>query len=499
MRDSYRNIAFCSVITMGLLLAACGKKEQIEPPVRSSDKAPVPQYSSTIALPIEADQKILITMLEQEIPRTLWTINQHSSRCVAPQKVKILGKQLNVTPPISCTIIGEVTRGPIRLRGSGKEIIADIPLHATISARDVGGILKGETATGVAMARAYVTLDIRPDWTPTGTVRLHYDWKEAPGIDFLGQRITFTDQADEKLQPIRRRLEQQLPRELSKINFRPQIEQVWQQSFTSLLLNEKNPPVWMRLTPERLIYEDYALGGGKLRLKLALQAKTETFIGDRPQKTDAAALPPLAKGKTDGKLNFFIPVLADYAQLEPVILKALVKRSARPFNLPVLGSVAARFEEITAYGTHGGHIAVGIRLAAWPVSGNVKETKGLVWLTARPFNAAGSPKIEFHDMKVAGDSDGIGGDLLLQLVSDPVISAEIGSSLTQNFSNDLDKLLVKIRGAIGAVREGDFVMNGVISDYQLGEVKAYGNGLYLPVQVKGNAKAHYRPARNALR
>src|SRR3546814_9538674 len=74
-----------------------------------------------------------------------------------------------------------------------------MPLHAKISARDVGGVLKGETATGAAMAHARVRIELTPDWRTRGKARITYGWTKAPGIDFLGRRIIFTDQADEKL------------------------------------------------------------------------------------------------------------------------------------------------------------------------------------------------------------------------------------------------------------------------------------------------------------
>src|SRR3546814_13957888 len=50
-----------------------------------------------------------------------------------------------------------------------------------------------------------------------------------------------------------------------------------------------------------------------------------------------------------GRLRFFIPIVADYAQLEPVILRALVKRPARPVEVPGRGPVTARVDTVTAY------------------------------------------------------------------------------------------------------------------------------------------------------
>src|SRR5690606_11795500 len=147
-----------------------------------------------------------------------------------------------------------------------------------ISARNVGGVLKGETATGAAMAHARVRLNLREDWTPAATVRLAYDWTTPPGIDFLGQRISFTDQADARLSPIIRDLERTLPGEIARLNVRAKVGGAWRQSFTSLELNAEDPSVWMRVTPQRLSYGGYSLSGGKLRLRLGMEASTETFV-----------------------------------------------------------------------------------------------------------------------------------------------------------------------------------------------------------------------------
>jgi len=493
MHRSFFAMILAGVAAASALVAGCGDRKQVEPPPRATDVAPVPQESSLITVPIDADQQIVTRLLEREVPRTLWTIDQHFDRCIAPQKVKLFGASVKVTPPIGCTIIGKVTRGSIRLHGEGRELVAAIPLHAAISARDIGGVLKGETATGAAMVYAHILLGVTPQWKATGSVKLRYDWQTPPGIDFLGQRITFTDRADEKLQPIMRQLEGSLPRELDRVDLRSQVEGLWKRSFTSLALNEKNPPVWLRITPRKLIYDSYSLHQGRLRLRLGLEAMTETHVGQRPPDPSPVALPPLARSATDGQLHFFLPVIADYAQLEPVILRALVRRAERPFVLPGLGPIAARFDKVTAYGTTEGRIALGIVLAARPVSGAVSETRGLIWLTARAVNAPGSARIDFRDLQVTGDTDGLGGDMLLQLVDNPAISAQIAASLTQNFSHDVEDLLGKIRRAVAARREGEFVLGGTVDTVEIGTLGAYGNGLYLPVRATGKANISYRP------
>ncbi len=487
------------LIAIALLVLAAGVAAlflmphgKVAPPPRANDPIDTPKQLSAIAVPLDVDTAVLSRALEDAIPRTLWSIDRQVKECVPPARIKLFKAKLKVTPALGCTVVGTVTRAPIRLRGQGETIIADVPIHATISARDVGGVLKGETATGAAMAHARVRLTIDEQWRPHAVVDLAYDWTDPPGIDFLGQRITFTDKADEKLGPIVRKLERTLPQEIAKLNIRAKVADAWAQSFTSLQLNESNPPVWMRVTPQKLSYGGYRLSGNKLRLELGMAALTETFVGPRPADPKPAPLPPLARQAGGERLDFFIPVIADYAQLEPVLLRALTKRARRPFVLPGIGPVDARFEKVTGYGTTGGRIAVGLTIAARP-QGSSAETRGIVWMTAKPVNAPNSQQVHFEGLAVDGDTNGVGGDLLLRLVNSPGVSKTLAESLTQNFTRDFQKLLGKIRRAIVDKRAGDFLIHADIDGVRTGVLKAGGQGLYLPVHATGSARVTYRP------
>jgi hypothetical protein len=400
---------------------------------------------------------------------------------------------MKVTPPIACTISGRVTRGALRLRGEGEEIVVDVPIQATIHARDVGGVLKGETATGSAMAHARVRIELTPDWRTRGKARLTYGWTRAPGIDFLGRRITFTDEADAKLKPVVRDVERAVNREIARIDIRRQAADVWRQSFTTLVLNRENPPVWMRVTPRRILYGGYRVDGRHVRLNLGLEAITESFLGDRPADPAATPLPPLVHETPRPHLDIFVPVVANYAQLEPVILRARVKRSARPFELPRIGPVSATFTKVAAYGSPGGRIAVGVSVEAQPQRIRQAPTHGRIWATAVPVNAPGSAEVRFTDVRITGDTDGIGGDLLIKLGQSPGFSALIAEALTQNFTRDVEDLEGKIRRAVGERREGAFVIRTEVDRFDTGAIKAYGNGLYLPVRMGGSASVDYRP------
>jgi hypothetical protein len=154
-----------------------------------------------------------------------------------------------------------------------------------------------------------------------------------------------------------------------------------------------------------------------------------------------------------------------------------------------------RFDRVSCYGATGGRVAVGINVVAKPPVGGIGETHGRIWLAARPTNAPNSATVAFTDPEITGSTDGIGGDMLLAIGQSPGFSELIASALTQNFAKDIDKLKGKIGNAIAEKREGDFLIRAHADRYETGEIRAYGQGLHLPVRAIGKAQISYRPAK----
>ena len=253
--------AIATTLALALGLAAC--KGHGGAPPRATDTIKSQPQSSIIAVPIAVDLAALSSALEREVPRQLWTIDQPGQVCVPSTKVKVAFIKIK-TPTLHCRLVGQVVRGPMAISGSGRDIVVTMPISAVIHARDVGGLVKQETATAQAQVRAIVHLDLAADWSLHGKVDIAYDWTKEPAVDFMGKHIELTSKADAKLQGVVAKLERTLPSEIGKLNFRSQIEQVWHSAFTSLLLNRDNPPVWMRVTPQQLQYGGYAVQGHQL-------------------------------------------------------------------------------------------------------------------------------------------------------------------------------------------------------------------------------------------
>lgn len=465
-----------------VLLAGCSRTTHIPAPPRITTPAALPAESSTIVVPVAAPLGELEAALEREIPRRLWSIDQHLDRCA---KVAVLGK-------LGCTVSGQVTRGRIRLTGRGDRLLIAMPVHAVIAARKVGGVVS-KTATGDATVHAVARLSIAGDWRPTARVSIDYDWSREPGIDILGQRITFVEKADQRLRPVVAGLERTLPRELAKLKLRGRLADVWRQAFTVVSLSRDNPPAWMRVTPRRLGFGGYRVNGRTLQLTLAAEALTETFVGPRPANPTPTPLPPPSPVPAERGLRFFVPVLADYHQLEPVVQRALRKLAARGITLHGIGAVDAQFGAVTIYATDKGRLAVGVDATVKAKDHPSLTTKGKVWLTALPVNAENSQVVSAHDVQLAAETDSVTVDLLVSLFKDGAVRETIAQGLTHDFSPDYAKVLGKARAAIGARQEGDFRITADITKVETGRLAVTGQGLFLPVRASGAARVAYRP------
>ncbi|MFN4239520.1 MAG: DUF4403 family protein [Erythrobacter cryptus] len=479
------------LIAAGALALAGCQIESAAPkaPPRASDPVTIPAAASHVAVDLAVDLGALERALEQRLPRTLWTINRKDMDCVPSRRLDLELVAIK-TPRVTCDITGTATRGRLRLSGKGRALIVTLPVRARVAARDIAGVLKGETATAAADVVLRLTLDLAPDWRIIARPDLSYRWAREPGIDFLGQRIRFASAADKELRPLTQQIEREIARELARLELREAATRGWRAAHTVLELNARNPAVWARLTPQRFLYGGYRANGQQLTLSLGLDGMVETIVGARPEPPAPTPLPPLARLEgARNRASLAIPVVADYAVLEPVIARALAKRTAQPIPLKDYGSVTARIDKVEAYGTTGQRIAVGVSFAATSDLALVDKAQGTVWLVGRPVNQPDSRMIDFADVEITGATGSLGGDLLLALANTPEFNSAIAAALRQNFENDFTKLRAKIDAALAQRVDGPVAYSVTIDKLGTGTIEAHGQGLFLPVSLEATIRA----------
>jgi hypothetical protein len=313
------------LLTVLLVLASCDRPASppVEPPPRATDPIVFDREPSTVAIDMKVDLAGLERELEAGIPRTLWRISQEDVVCVPSKKVD-LGLFKIKTPKIKCDIDGKVTRGRLKFSGQGNTLTVVMPIKAKVVARDIGGILKRETGTGALDLRLRLSFDLRPDWRLKSKARIDYSWSQEPGFDFLGRRIKLTKDADKALAELQRRVEADMERALARVKLRAAAERGWRSAHAVLELNRENPAVWVRIAPQRFHYGGYRIAGKTMYMTLGIQGTLESHIGAKPPATDAGPLPPIEPLEIKpGFALLKVPVVADYAVLEPVLAKAL--------------------------------------------------------------------------------------------------------------------------------------------------------------------------------
>ncbi len=461
-------------------------------PPRSDAAATVPDEKSVIVAPVSIPLSDIRRQLENDVPRQLWSINRRLEECVPRKQVRVLGQNITRTPKVSCTIVGNVRRGRITLGGSGNMLVARFPISATIRAEDIGGIIKRETATGSATVELRARLSVNRDWRARANVDLSYRWRKEPGIDFLGQRIRFTDRANSELRPIIATIEKSLERQIGRTDVRSQVADVWSQAFSVESLNAQNPPVWMRIEPQQVGMGAFRVSRGRITTDAMVVADTRIVVGERPEAPASTPLGQNASVDTPPGFNATIPVFADYAQLEPVILRALRKLADRGVEYENLGRLDVEFESVRLYATGEGRIAVGVSARVKPIGqrtgGIWSETSGEIWLTATPVTQSDSQVLRVENLKIFGDMDRTTGDLLVRLISGPEMTVEIEKALVEDFKKDYDEVIEKARVGASSIQLKGIELRFDIADIEHGPVQATGDGLYMPVRASGSVR-----------
>ncbi|MBH5321502.1 DUF4403 family protein [Aurantiacibacter sediminis] len=473
------------------LLAACSNDIEVEPPPRVEDQPVLGNQTSTMQVPLQISLDEVQRALEARTPRRLWRMNERRSDCIPATRVNPLGLGFNVTPNIACTIIGEANRGRIRLTGSGNRLTIRVPVNATLRAEDIGDIISGETADASADVIINARLSMTDNWGMRADLDLDYSWSEEPGIDFLGQRINFTERVDEELDTVIRDIERELERTFARISARPLVEDAWQKGFTTVSLNAENPPAWLRITPQRLGVTGYDVQGRSLSVNIALEARTETMIGERPDPVRPGPLPAMARDFTGDGVLVAVPVIVDYAQLEPVLLRELGEFAEGGITLPRIGVVDAAFSDVEIYATQDRRIAVGINASVTPregVAARYGEAQGQIWLTGEPYNAANSAVISIRNLTIHGDTDRNTVDLLIALFADEQVRSKIEAALVGDFTRDYDRIIADAREAVSELQTDGVTLNLTIDEVRHGRVRATGAGLFLPVEVEGSGR-----------
>ena len=452
---------------------------------------------SVVVARISVPTKQLSNGLSRDVPRTLLEIDERVEECVPSEKVKVLGVKLFNTPTLGCNLVGEITRGNIAISGNGPVVIAKMPLAARIEVRDVGDVIKRETATAEALVTLRARLGVDEDWVLQPDLDIDYVWTKEPGLKFLGQHISLRKIADKKVSQMLPEVEAMLERKVREVNVRKEAEAAWQEAFATVSVNRKNPPVWINIEPRIVGADALEITQGEIGIDVMFGGELSLFVGDKPEAPVAIPLGKNLGAPEVQTFNIKVPVMADFEQLEPVVLRALRKLAKKGLEIDGVAGLDADFQDVTIYGAAEGKLAVGIKASVTPVAAKSRNrwsaSSGTVWLTATPVTLPDSEVVEFADLSVYGDTDTLLGDALVVVLSDPQVTGLIQAELVQDFRKDYDRIIQKALKGLGDLKVGRLDFSFDVADIEHGSVQVTGEGLFMPVSAQGVMKTTITP------
>jgi hypothetical protein len=454
-------------------------------PRRLATRTVIPAQSSSISVPITARVADLERLLNDSIPMTFTSTEAQQAACASG----------GLAGRIGCQFTGTVTRGPITVSGGDADTLRlSIPVSGTVNATEMARFVGTAPVSAAAVIDATVRIAIVGDWHPDAQVAISYRWLTPPGFDVFGRRISAAAVADPIIAGLITRLEAAVPECIEKLQPRERLAAAWAQGFTVVPVNPQAPAVWLRITPQKLHFANYSLADGVLTLGLGATALTETFIGTQPAAPLATALPPPAPIPAEGLSAFraHVPIVADYAGLEALVATTLKQVETPPMNLRGVGPVAAQFDAVEIHATDGGRLAIGLTLSA-ATERQWLRPSGTVWLTALPYNAPGSQRLEVRDVRVTGSPDTASFRLLLSVAQSRLVRDQIGRALTQDFTRQTEAALATTSAALADKRLGDFILSVMLDSVTNGTLVAGAEGLYLPVDAVGTARLRLDP------
>lgn len=467
--------------------------EDYPTPPRSDAPPPFSPRDSVLVSEVAVPMQELRLALERDVPRTLASIDEHRDTCVPQETVRLLDRELFTTPRVPCDLVGNIRRGPISIApGTGPVLHARMPVDAVLEVRNIGDVIKRETATARAIVHVRARLDVGQSWQLQPAIDVSYRWSKEPGVDILGQRVRFTGLVDGKLAGFLPRVEKQIAEQIRALGLRAEVETLWRQMHTVESVNRSNPPVWLVLDPSEAGIGRLMVRDETLSVDVMVRAGAALKIGDRPESPAPPPLPPNAG--IDGARGYAldVPVLADYAQLEPVVLSALQRLARKGIAENELGRLDFAFEDVEIYATDDGRLAVGVETVVEPVGSLTGRlwgrSRGKVWLTATPVTEEGSQLVSVRDIAIFGNMDTDVGDLLLRVVGSTSVRRAIEQALVEDFRNEYEQVLGKARTALEAIRIGDVTLSFTIDEVSNGRVTPTGAGLFMPASARGSAR-----------
>ena len=280
----------------------------------------LPFRSNTIPIKVDLDE--IERKLQSGIPEVLADLNHGRQVCIPAEWVewdypcfrgwkiyRCTGKT-KITPDIECEITGWVRRdGKLSVKGRENKIVLSLPVHARVSAKDVGGIVKSATAEARATVTAEAMVGIGEDWEPYLDIDLSLAWNQRPEMKLFNLiTITCASLVEPYIARYMADIEQRVAREaLADLNIRGVVEEVWRRLHEPLIVGD-NPRISIVFTPRSVKVSSIDIVDNIVEVALSLGGEIGAYVGEDVPVPAITPLPRLSLSQTDDEDGILITI-----------------------------------------------------------------------------------------------------------------------------------------------------------------------------------------------
>lgn len=478
------------IIIPGLFMVGIGCKSSqsliiAEKPGIKTFSIPPPQIAeSMVNLPIVLPVNKLNTLVNKEVPRTLYersgvkiaggakirySVDRVNNISIKPQK----NGELTFTIPVSVT-------GKLEWETPDKIgfQIGDLDLSTNVSKRSFSKDIS------LPYTLTFSTkLELTKDWHLNTSLLGRFDWGKIPKYSVAGYDIDFESMIGKDLQNKLNGFIEDIEKKIQNtVDLKKKVEPAWNELLEPLQISP-NPPIWLVLNPKSVNFvTNQNSKMDTLKWNLGIVTRLETFIGEKPAIQPKSSLPQISNEKSDAN-NFTVnlPVSVTYDHLTKIIEDYGTKQifDAGKFNI--------MFNAIKI-SSDGEKLIIFTDIQA-NKKGKKKLTKAQIYLVAKPVFDKTTQVISLQDVDfdintkkaVLKVADWLAHDFILKKISE---------SAQYSLREDIENAKREIRKTLTNLPLGDaFLLNGEINTLEFDNLFLTPNQIEVRLLAKGKLGA----------
>lgn len=469
----WASLLLCALVALVLLLRVVGHRLpplDIPPPVPPVDEVrEAPPEPSLLVLSLVMEAGEVAALIEKEID-----VERYEDR----------DRTLDVPFGEARADLVVVRDGPLAVRLEGGTVAVDLPLAFSSSVRWSGEVLGLRPSFTQEPSGSLVTsVRLRPRLDGDGTLHLipsvDLVWVSEPTMEILGRSLPIGSLVERLVEGEMERRSEELGRRLDEaLQTRSRLEGLWARLHRPVELSSE-PPLWLRIEPERLCLEPLVIDSGRIELRAGLRSRLS--IGtERPEEGVPSPLPGELSGPSpsDG-VDLRVPLVIAYEALRETVEEDLAGKS---FDLGNALRLSVKGLSLSGGG--------GFLFAALDVKGgkSLLGLEGTIYLRGRPVWSASEETLRLADFDY--DENTTRG---LARLAASLLQSTLRERLSEKLVFPLGERLAEERVRLAAVLSRTELGEGfvLLTDLQtlaIDEVYASREGLRIDVRLEGKTK-----------